>query len=275
VDVTAPDTRVALDHRDLLSPDDLADAVTALEASSAPAVHVCVASAQEHEAYKQDGGILQPWPMPSRRKPRPSELLLGITITRPARIIDICAITQVVSTAGSWEADWDPATDLPLHDILTLVEVKTAAGIGSRQRYPLEGPAAAAFMRALSAAIRAHPGFADIDGTRGTSSCRRRSAALRTECLRRDDGRCQACGDCHETLLPGRRRWAALDAHHLIPLAKRASDDDGSMITSVEELITLCATCHRLVHADDDLSVADLEWAWIAAGRTCRRPQRG
>jgi predicted HNH restriction endonuclease len=67
--------------------------------------------------------------------------------------------------------------------------------------------------------------------------------------------------------LPGRRLWAALDAHHIVPLAVRQSEPDGSMITNVDELITLCATCHRLVHASADLSWTRLAEDWTKVGR--------
>ena len=55
---------------------------------------------------------------------------------------------------------------------------------------------------------------------------------------------CSACGTDY-----GRRAGGlgvhALDVHHLDPLGTR-----GEGITSLEELVVVCASCHRMLHGD-------------------------
>lgn len=62
---------------------------------------------------------------------------------------------------------------------------------------------------------------------------------LRQEVLRRDGWRCQSCG-----------RQSALQVHHVKPRSDLGDDSD-------ENLITLCAACHRLVHGEDQSDKLD------------------
>jgi 5-methylcytosine-specific restriction endonuclease McrA len=54
--------------------------------------------------------------------------------------------------------------------------------------------------------------------------------ALRREVLARDSWRCQNCGSSED-----------LQAHHIQPRGKLGAD-------SLDNLITLCATCHEALH---------------------------
>jgi 5-methylcytosine-specific restriction endonuclease McrA len=54
---------------------------------------------------------------------------------------------------------------------------------------------------------------------------------LRTQMLERDGWRCQSCGSARN-----------LQAHHLVRRSQLGHD-------ALENLITLCAECHRWVHA--------------------------
>jgi 5-methylcytosine-specific restriction endonuclease McrA len=57
-------------------------------------------------------------------------------------------------------------------------------------------------------------------------------AGLRTQALERDRWRCQFCGSSDN-----------LQVHHQRPRGKNGDD-------CLENLITLCASCHRNVHGD-------------------------
>lgn len=72
---------------------------------------------------------------------------------------------------------------------------------------------------------------------------RERSSLLATECKIRDNYTCQVCRFRFE------RRYGKLgsnfaEAHHLVPLAKL----EGQTQTSLEDLTTVCANCHRMLH---------------------------
>lgn len=62
-------------------------------------------------------------------------------------------------------------------------------------------------------------------------------------CKKRDDYRCRACGLKFEERYGELGRGYA-EAHHVIPLS--AGSDERK--TSVDDLVTLCANCHRMVH---------------------------
>ena len=64
-----------------------------------------------------------------------------------------------------------------------------------------------------------------------------RQAAFRHYCP--DGPECHACG-----YVPPNGMTCAIDVHHLHPLA------EGKRRTTLEDLIPLCATCHRLAHAE-------------------------
>lgn len=66
----------------------------------------------------------------------------------------------------------------------------------------------------------------------------RRKAAFRHYCP--DGPECHACG-----FVPPNGMTRAIDVHHLHPLA------EGKRRTKIEDLIPLCATCHRLAHHEN------------------------
>jgi 5-methylcytosine-specific restriction protein A len=65
--------------------------------------------------------------------------------------------------------------------------------------------------------------------------------------------RCEACGiDFRETY--GDRGMGFCEAHHTRPL----SDEDREVQTKLEDLALLCSNCHRMIHRQPMLSVAEL-----------------
>jgi 5-methylcytosine-specific restriction endonuclease McrA len=72
---------------------------------------------------------------------------------------------------------------------------------------------------------------------------RERSSLLATECKIRDKYQCRVCGFHFEDDY-GRLGLAFAEAHHLVPLGQLQEQ----VKTHLEDLATLCANCHRMVH---------------------------
>ena len=72
---------------------------------------------------------------------------------------------------------------------------------------------------------------------------RERSRFLAAQCKIRDDYRCQVCGFRFEKTYGDLGNDFA-EAHHRIPLGQLR----GETRTKLEELITVCANCHRMLH---------------------------
>lgn len=72
---------------------------------------------------------------------------------------------------------------------------------------------------------------------------RERSRLLATECKIRDGYICQVCQLSFEDLYGPLGKGFA-EAHHMVPLG----DLQEQVKTSVEDLITVCANCHRILH---------------------------
>ena len=75
---------------------------------------------------------------------------------------------------------------------------------------------------------------------------RERSSYLATECKIRDDYTCKVCGLIFEEYY-GKLGNGFAEAHHLIPLHQLR----GKVKTGLEDLITVCANCHRMLHRMD------------------------
>ena len=72
---------------------------------------------------------------------------------------------------------------------------------------------------------------------------RERSKLLAAECKIRDNYQCQACGFRFENAY-GKLGAAFAEAHHLVPLGRIKE----SVRTRIEDLKTVCANCHRMLH---------------------------
>ena len=72
---------------------------------------------------------------------------------------------------------------------------------------------------------------------------RERSRLLATECKIRDNYECQVCGMRFEELY-GSLGKAYAEAHHAVPLSQLRS----GVRTRLEDLRTVCANCHRMLH---------------------------
>lgn len=72
---------------------------------------------------------------------------------------------------------------------------------------------------------------------------RERSRLLATECKIRDNYQCQVCSQGFE-MTYGRLGREFAEAHHIVPLAKLREN----VRTRLEDLATVCANCHRMLH---------------------------
>lgn len=72
---------------------------------------------------------------------------------------------------------------------------------------------------------------------------RERSRLLATECKIRDNYKCQVCGHRFEDVY-GELGMEFAEAHHRVPLNQLREN----IKTSVEDLATVCANCHRMLH---------------------------
>jgi 5-methylcytosine-specific restriction endonuclease McrA len=72
---------------------------------------------------------------------------------------------------------------------------------------------------------------------------RERSQLLSLDCKLRDNYTCQVCGMRFEDVY-GRLGYGVAEAHHVMPLSKLRSP----VHTSIDDLVTVCANCHRVLH---------------------------
>lgn len=72
---------------------------------------------------------------------------------------------------------------------------------------------------------------------------RERSRLLATECKIRDNYECQVCGLRFEDAY-GKLGIEFAEAHHMFPLSRLREQ----VRTSIEDLSTVCANCHRMLH---------------------------
>jgi 5-methylcytosine-specific restriction endonuclease McrA len=77
---------------------------------------------------------------------------------------------------------------------------------------------------------------------------RERSRLLARACKERDKYKCRICGTRFENVYGEIGRLFA-EAHHLVPL----KDLPKLVITKLEDLITVCSNCHRMLHVMDGL----------------------
>lgn len=96
----------------------------------------------------------------------------------------------------------------------------------------------------------------------------RRNPALRAAAIQIHGPRCAACSFDFEVVY-GAAGAGYIEIHHLDPLAERvATAGQSSSQTSVNDVVPLCANCHRVVHRRRPaLSLAELKAALVALDR--------
>lgn len=73
---------------------------------------------------------------------------------------------------------------------------------------------------------------------------RERSDYLAAQCKERDEYRCQVCRKFFAKIYGEELSMACLEAHHLKPLGQQGD----KVQTVIEDLLTVCANCHRILH---------------------------
>lgn len=103
------------------------------------------------------------------------------------------------------------------------------------------------------------PGAKEAASPRGTySGCenrkwvkahlgRERSGYLATQCKERDSYRCKVCDMTFAKVYGDDLGALFAEAHHLVPLGKQPDN----VLTKLEDLTTVCANCHRMLHRMD------------------------
>jgi hypothetical protein len=94
--------------------------------------------------------------------------------------------------------------------------------------------------------IAAHLAFAEGERNKREVLAFTRNPALARAVKARDNYTCQLCGFRPQDRYGNRYRQTALECHHLDPLGER---DANLTHTTLADVTTLCANCHRLVHA--------------------------
>lgn len=152
--------------------------------------------------------------------------------------------------------EWAPETDVPILPAVGWSEVAARYGRTSAWQR-LDGRAAKSFVDALVAELQSATDVPEREGELRLGRCRKRSAKNRTRMLDRANGRCEGC-DRNFRMGFGLRGDRALEVHHLKPLSQTGSNTS----TRLTDLAVLCATCHRLVHADPQLRISGLRPGW-------------
>lgn len=83
---------------------------------------------------------------------------------------------------------------------------------------------------------------------------------MRAACLAAAGGICAGCTADFAALLDGAGE-CALEVHHLHPLADRPDD---TVETMLNDVVALCAACHRIMHSPAKPNLAQLQQAWAA-----------
>ncbi len=213
----------------------------------------CDGSLEELERYRV--GSPEPgWNVAYRA--RRGDLLLSCVGRGGTRlIVSLCRVEEM---DGS-EAVWCDETDVPVSPPVLWVDVLREASVPTRVRRMFEGPELDAVVDGLTSCIRGISTLSDEEGEERLARCRQRSSSNRAQKLAASDGSCEACGTNLRVLF-SERGECALEVHHRTPLSKRPK---GRVTTSLAELAVLCATCHRLLHADPKLNLERLRVQWL------------
>ncbi|WP_344192683.1 HNH endonuclease [Pedococcus aerophilus] len=193
---------------------------------------------------------------------RQKDLLLSTVGRGRARmVVSLCRVEQV----KSGDAVWSAKTDVMIKPRVSWQALLSEAGLDATGRGQFAGDDGDALVEALARLIEGVRDTSETEGERQMKSCRARSTTNRGAAIDKVDGECQGCRRNLRDLF-GLRGDRGLDAHHIVPLSERGT---GMVETNVDDLLVLCATCHRLLHATlspypDDLVDLQRQWALAA-----------
>ncbi|MEO9322267.1 HNH endonuclease [Nocardioides sp. C4-1] len=196
------------------------------------------------------------WHVPGT--PTVGDLLVGTVGAGTGRmIVNVNRVTGIAGAASDRAFLWEFASDAPIQPVVRWRDVAARAWV------KIEGKAAQAFLEDLLDRVEHSSRVAEAEGERAVATCRRRSSANRVQALDAARGLCGGCQSNFRDLL-GALGDRVLDVHHLVPLSHRP---EGVLTTGLDDLIVLCAVCHRLLHTDPRLDLEALEAGWAVTGR--------
>ena len=218
----------------------------------------CDGSIAELVAYRSGSHVVG-WHVSGT--PVPGDLLVGTVGQGAARVIVNVNRVEGVTKHG---VDWDVETDAPIIPSVSWSDVAKRTRRSARAWGRLEGRAAADFIDGLLHELSERTDTPEREGDTYLARCRRRSTRNRARKIDAANGICEGCGEDFRVGF-GHRGDRALDVHHRKPL----SASPGIVDTRLVDLAVLCGTCHRLVHADPDLSIQT-----VRLGRARMRAER-
>jgi hypothetical protein len=233
----------------------------AIEALSTkgPSLYRCDGTLAELAAYRF--GSDEPGWTIHRGDPRVGDLLVGVVGRSPRRrIVNVNRVVGIKRRKDGWLYEWEDEADVPIAPTVAWGAVlDRMASPANRNWHILTDGPAADFIAALCTEVRDRQDLGEKEGASGLSSCRGRSAINRREALDAAKGVCGTCGTDLRGAF-GARGDRSLEVHHKTPLSRRPK---GQVVTQLSDLVVLCATCHRLLHADPflDLEALQNEWA--------------
>lgn len=216
----------------------------------------CDGTLEELHAYL-DGSDEPGWQVATKAVKRGDLLLSSIGVGETRVLVSFSLVEGVRHDMVHWEDE----TDVALRPAVTWQAVMERAGFSRKRAWTaLTASELTAFVDALVETLRSDADVSDKEGQRELRSCRKRSSKNRARKLLEAEGICSGC----ETNLWeyfGTRGNRGLEVHHVTPLSEQ---NEGVVETRLSELIVLCATCHRLIHADPEHSLEALQASWVS-----------
>lgn len=244
------------DQRPLLTRDEQADEVLRIQslARAEAAIVRCDGTLEEHRAYlagSDDPG----WEIAAKAAKKYDLLLSSIVVGATRMLVSFSRVERVEGHSIRWSDD----TDVALRPAVHWQTVMQRTSLGRKRAWPsLTGAGLAEFVDALVETLRSDADESDTEGDRQLTSCRSRSPKNRALKLLEAEGVCSGC-DVNLREPFGTRGDRGLEVHHLTPLSDRP---EGPIETPLSDLVVLCATCHRLIHADPEHSLEALQASW-------------
>lgn len=191
------------------------------------------------------------WNVPAQ--PNVGDLLVGCVGQGTGRVIINVNRVEGVTPGG---VEWMRATDVQILPSAGWSEVGARFG-RSRAWQRLDGIDAVRFIDALTDELLEMTDVPESEGATREARCRERSRKNRLRKLDLAQGVCEGCGRNFRIGF-GVRGDRALEVHHRKPL----SATPGAVLTKLADLAVLCASCHRLVHADPHVRIEGLLAGW-------------
>jgi len=183
-----------------------------------------------------------------RSKVRVGDLLVScVGGGRSRMIVSLCRVEGV---GKDGRAEWEPATDAPIRPAVFGTNlVSRDTHLGGPAWEVADGQLAEAFLDALAFEVANQTNVPEVEGAKQSRECRIRSRVLRAKALEQAGGQCDGCKRNLRDLFGFSRGDRGLEMHHLKPMSESPG---GPILTDLKSVVILCATCHRLLHADPE-----------------------